>query len=284
MRFVKKFLSKIQLLNNRRKSFIRVSFEKGFPRLIVQEKYESIVKWILRIITLIGICSSLFALPPLWNLVLAVILLIVEQFFERAVFEYTTFFVQPLPDFTYDAEEWKAMYFGVPTQPELPFLIGIAFETKNYAAKFFNLLRKWNYNSDTDISNNICLSFIIEDDSNYSTYIYPNEERSIIKKTKQKIEEDYKLKKYGKLHQQLIVEVIFCKTFPYGSKSSLNMFLKNYKNGEEYMLKAGLYRNGQIEPLDDIPSIKKWHLKVKQRKELSQADTEYAHGRYVMCK
>lgn len=44
------------------KSFINIEWRKGMPKLIVHEKYESAVKWTLRILTVIGIATSAITL------------------------------------------------------------------------------------------------------------------------------------------------------------------------------------------------------------------------------
>lgn len=45
-----------------------------------------------------------------------------------------------------------------------------------------------------DYEGNICLSFIIENDKEYSVYLYPNLEREIVKQAFKEIEEEKNLK------------------------------------------------------------------------------------------
>ena len=92
------------------RSFISLRWQKRIPRLIVHEKYEHSIKWTIRTLTFIALAASVIAFP-VWFMALgfALVLFGLQQFFERAVFQYTTIYVQPLPDFTYDPDEWGAM-------------------------------------------------------------------------------------------------------------------------------------------------------------------------------
>jgi len=61
------------------------------------------------LLALIGIVGSIGLLPVVWylNLIFAIIIVAVEQFFERAIFKYTIIYFQPLPEFKWSiGEEW----------------------------------------------------------------------------------------------------------------------------------------------------------------------------------
>ena len=130
------------------KSLISIKWEKHLPRLVLHEKYEKKVKWTLRILASSGILSSIVAFPVWYmGLSLAVLLFLIEQFFERAIFQYTSIYMQPMPDFKYDPDEWKAMSYAFPQDPDPRMLnvVGCTFRTSDYARKFFTLLKSWNY-------------------------------------------------------------------------------------------------------------------------------------------
>ena len=59
-------------------TFVRIEWHKPFPKLVLHEKYEKIVKWILRILTLIGIATSIITLSPVYSLLLSIALLLIE--------------------------------------------------------------------------------------------------------------------------------------------------------------------------------------------------------------
>lgn len=208
----------------------------------------------------------------------SIILLLIEQFIERSAFHYVSFFVQPLPE-SWDAEQWYAMAHAVPVDSSLPCIVGFVFKDIKVATDFFNLIRAWNYNSDIDKDDNIKLSFIIEKNGDYSTYIYPNPVREIVLQARKNIEEKNKLSKYGKEHTQLIVQVTFCKSFPYGPTSSLRLFKENYTQGSEFEVRAFLFDGINIKEIKSIRPIIKSHVKIKDRKKVGQNEDEYMHGK-----
>ncbi|MEA1995900.1 MAG: hypothetical protein U9N18_07170 [Campylobacterota bacterium] len=270
------------------KSIVSVRRQNHLPRLVIHEKYEKFVKWFLRILTAFGIVSSVIAFS-IWyiSLSFAIVLFLIEQFFEKSIFKYTSIYVQPMPDFKYDPKEWKGMAFAFPQYPDPKLLnvVGCAFATKKYAHKFFKLLKAWNYGEAQDKNNNICLSFIVENENEYSVYLYPNPERKTVGQFFQKAEESQKYEKYGKEHQQLIMQMVFCKIFPYGTNSQLKMFIKKQSLDRPFWLKPFIMKeNRQIEMVHNEGPILKYHYKFKSRYELNKSEYEYQHGKNVMKK
>ncbi len=74
-------------------------------KLFVNEKYETLLKYTLRGITLIGIILSFLIPFPLLSGAVAIILAVLTMFFERSIVEYTTLIAQPLPEFDLVLEE-----------------------------------------------------------------------------------------------------------------------------------------------------------------------------------
>lgn len=270
------------------KSIISIRWQNHLPRLIVHEKYEKFVNWFLRILTVFGIVTSVIAFP-IWyiNLLFAIVLFIIEQFFEKSIFKYTSIYVQPMPDFKYDSKEWKGMAFAFPQDPDQKLLniVGCAFATEEYAHKFFKLLKAWNYGEVEDKDNNICLSFIVESEKEYSVYLYPNPERKIVDQFFKKAEESLKYEKYGKEHQKLIMHMVFCKIFPYRVNSQLKIFIEKQSLDHPFWLKVFIMKkNGKIEMVHNENAILKYHYKFKNRHELNKNEYEYWHGKNVMKK
>ncbi len=269
------------------KSLVSIRFNKYIPRLVLHEKYEKYVKWFLRIATCIGIISSLIAFSnKLMSFSFALFLVVIEQFFEKAIFKYTSIYVQPFPNFRYKPEEWKGMAFAFPndSDPKLLNVIGCAFVTENYAQNFFKLFQEWNYNKTEDKENNVCISFIIENKKNYSVYIYPNFDRKSVVESFREIEELNKFQKFGKEHQQLVFQMIYCKTFPFGSNSQLEKFVYDQsKNLLPFWFKPFIIKkNGELHMLYKDLHILKHHFKYKNRSELNKDDYEYHHGKNIM--
>lgn len=268
------------------RSLIDVEIRKGLPRLIVHEQYETRVKWVIRTFMVLGVLISLIIITTWYvALSLALSIFLLQQFLEKAIFQYTSIYVQPMLETKYESAEWKAVAFAFPENPRETELnvVGLAFSSLEYARQFFRMISAWNHNQQDDIENNICLSFIVEDEKDYSTYLYPNPERKIIKETFKKIEEKRKYEKYGKQHQQLVTQVIFCKIFPYGPVSSLTKFATLQDPLRPYWLKPFLIKEGnKLEMLFDEPSILKHHFKFKKRSQLEEGEVEYRHGKTTM--
>lgn len=272
----------------KRKSLISVRWQKHLPRLVIHEKYEKTTKWFLRILTACAIISSVIAFP-IWyiSLSVAIVLFLIEQFFEKSIFQYTTIYVHPMPDFTYDPKEWKAMAFAFPqdSDPRLLNVVGCAFATEEYAHKFFKLLKAWNYGEAEDKNNNICLSFIVENEKKYSVYLYPNPKRRTVDQFFQEAEEFQKYEKYGKEHQRLTMQMIFSERFPYGATSQLKMFIEKQSLDRPFWLKPFIVKeNGESEMLYSEDPVLKYHYKFKNSHELNKNEIEYQLRKNIMKK
>jgi hypothetical protein len=121
------------------KSLISIRWTGWHPQLRLIEKYEPIVKWPLRILALLSIISSIFIFPsPFEALGFAIVVLLIQQFFEKSVFVYTTMYVQPMPEFEVEKKEWTAMGYAFPDPPapDRPNLMGPAFASADMRRKY----------------------------------------------------------------------------------------------------------------------------------------------------
>lgn len=256
-------------------------WQNHLPRLIVHEKYENHVKWTLRILFFAGIGISLFALPPYLAFSVAALIGLTGLFFQKVIFQYTTIYVQPMPDFDYDPKEWKGMVFGFASSPGLLNFVGCAFSTEKTAHNFFNLLKTWNYDNDEDKDNNICLSFILENENEYSVFLYPNMARKTVEDCFQEVEKLRKCEKYGKEHQQLVMHRNFFNTFPYGPDSQLKQFIEKQPSHSPFWLKCFvLEEDGQLKWFPE-GAILKFHFKLKNRNDLEKSEEEYSHKKTI---
>ena len=147
---------------------VRFEFKNKIPRLVICDRYENIIKWASRIIAAISFIISLIALPFPFNLLIPIAFLVVERIFETVIFTFQTLYVQPFPN-KWEPDELSALIFQ--SDPK-DYITGILFRSKAYAKELFKCIRSWNYNNDDDKNNNICLSFVIENNSSYSMYLY----------------------------------------------------------------------------------------------------------------
>jgi len=285
-----KLRNKSILIVRRFSSMIRIDKKK--KRLLLHEKYEKGVKYFLRILMIVGIVSSLITFPVYISLILSIFLVLIEQVLEKANFMFNTLFVQPIPTpKDLKKADWYANIFGFVqgNVANKKFLIGLVFKDKEAGEKIFKCISAWNNMEQVDMEDNINLSFIVENDKDYSTYIYPSVNREVIRKFESKI------KKKGKYHNKLIYTLIMCKIFPYGKNSHFYKFKEEYQNYslftlngkpqkyKPFTLKGFYLSNGKMIPLAN-PLIEKFHLKIKNREDLTKEDLEYEHGRFrEMC-
>lgn len=148
------------------------------------------------------------------------------------------------------------------------------YKDEQYALDMFEYFKSWNYNKGEDLDNNICLSFIIENYSQYSVHIYPNLFRKTVNEFFKKVEAINLLEKYGKQHQQLVFYINFCNIFPYGINSQLKQF-RNLQGTESFIFTTGFIdKDGGIVIVSDS-EILKHHYKIKDRRDVSIGEIEY---------
>lgn len=261
-------------------TLIRIERKGWLPILIIHERFEPYIKWTLRILTFIGIASSLISIDD-WciNLGLAVLLLLTEQFFERAIFEYTSIVMMPLPDFNIDHTQWCTNGFMIPETIDEDHLcyMGPTFKDREYAISFFNYLTKWNWDSFIDDENVIVVSIILEPNSEYTMYIYSNPNDRNLNKIFKEDAERKKLSKYGKKQQQLFTQMIFWKKLVYRESYFIHEFLtKQPTEGRFYLTPSVLPKteHDKIEFLFEY-AILKYNYKLKERSAVNKNDIEY---------
>jgi hypothetical protein len=261
-------------------TIIRLEWRTYLPVLIVAERFENYVKWILRIIAIIGIATSVISIDSkLCSLGLTLLIVAVEQFFERTVFEYTTLALIPPPDFEIDTSQWEVNAFMIPeikTETDYCF-IGPTYTDKDYAVNFFNYLKTWDTSRKDDNRSNIILSFIYEPNNKYTTYIYPNLGKQNLDKYFKQIEIANRLEKYGKQQQKLIMHYLFWKTLPLTENSFVKVFIDFIKPNEKFVFTPSYLDKKNKDKVEFIFSsqIIMFDYKHKNRKDLTKNDIEF---------
>ena len=260
------------------KSLIRLEWNKYIPKLIVHEKYEKIVKWLLRIISFVGIATAFLTLSYILGIIVTLLIFIVEQFLEKTIFEYSIFYLFPIPDFDIEYDNWLTSgYFLINDKNLLNqgYLnhFGPAYADKNYAIKFFNYLRLWNDNQNSDLENNICISLIIENDRKYSTYFYPNSNRKELENYFAKYKEEMALKKYGKVQQEMTMQMIFWK-INQNQGEFFKTFINDLHINSEYYFVPFYIENEKPIIIEELKILKN-NIKIKNRIDLTVKDIEY---------
>ncbi len=263
-------------------------WERGLPRLVVHEKYEQAIKWVLRTLTLVGILSALVSLTPIGGLALGLLLLLVEQFVERAVIEYTTIYVLPMPDFEYVSEAWAEMVFALPegaeglSDPTLPSLCCLGITTPEQAAGTMRLLRLWATGPEGDGVSNLILSFVLEDFGGYTAYVYPDLE---VRGLKELFEETRRLQLEEKLSKQQQEFVMFFKLGKYFATHEKSMFGRFVKRQQEVgspcVLGCYLKQDGAYMAIDRDHWIPVVDLRIKNRADLEESEVEWEDPKAV---
>lgn len=261
-------------------TLVRIEWRKWYPALVIHEKFEKIVKWMLRVIAFVGIATSVISINE-WYLSLGLSLLIflVEQFFERTIIEYTAMVFQPPPDFEVEYGQWKTNGFMIPKERngiDLPHF-GPSYLSEEYAEKFFNYLRSWvNDSSNDDKENCLVVSLVIEPNEKYTTYIYANLGRKRLDYMFKVIEDSSKLEKYGKRQQNFIAQFFYWNTLDFKDGYYIKQFLEFQKSNDPFYFTPSVIQPFGLPPkfLFDC-SIKKYHLKVTNRQDIKPNEPEF---------
>lgn len=125
-----------------RQKYFYFSIKEGKFRLHINDRYEVAVKWILRILTAIGIISSVLTIPWPFNLISALVLLGIDQVLEKAVFVFNAFYVSAMPN--YEPKDWLGMAWGYSYSASTQYFeIGMIFSSKKSAEKIFPIIKHW---------------------------------------------------------------------------------------------------------------------------------------------
>ncbi|MGP8217485.1 MAG: hypothetical protein ACLQQ4_18095 [Bacteroidia bacterium] len=261
-------------------SLVKVEWRKYYPVLVVHERFEKYVKWGARIMALIGIGMSVVTIDKwYYSLGLAILIALVEQFLEKALFEYTSLVFRPLPEFYLDRTQWLTNGFLIPMEQrkhpgDLAYM-GPAYKDKDFAIKLFSYLQTW-CGGNVDKDNHVILSFVIEPDERYSTYIYSGTSGKEIEELFIRDAERKKFEKYGKRQQKYVVQHVFWHTFEFKDGYLIKRFLEFQQQNEPFYLTPSVVKTAGEMPeyLFDY-SILKYHYKLRKRGELTEHDIEY---------
>jgi hypothetical protein len=235
-----------------------VRFEHWLPRLVIIDKFERPVKYALWFVTAVAIISSVFVFSRwYYALACAIVLFAIQQFLQRVVFQYVSIFIQPLPTFEFDVADWTGMAYGFPEKRgAVPDIVTPAFRTAEIAKQFMELLRSWNSGENADPEDNIQISLVFESEDKYRCFIYPNPQRARVREFYESLENS-SAKPLGKEHLQLVMQVMFMRTFPYDARASVVTFIQLHKEGEAFDIRPAVWDGGAVTILGDITPITK---------------------------
>ncbi len=224
---VRRRIRRIQVKIHYLRSKIDVVIQDKMPHIKVSEKHEKSVKWILRLLMIIGITSSVIAFSTwYYSLIFSIALFFIEQIFEQIIFTHTIMLVQPLPQ-NWDGSKWTGMIMATNGND---LFLGFGFSDKSVGIDFFNTLFAWNEDSDIN-DDNIQLTLVQEDKENYSVHIYPTVQRTFVTKNYDLQERSFdKRENAGKELNVLVTQICFCKVFPMSPTCAYNYLKGNGQN------------------------------------------------------
>lgn len=196
------------------------------------------------------------------------VLTLVEQLLERSVFIFTTLFLTPIPE-SYHPSDWCGVVWGIPVETGFPFIVGLGFSTPEAAQRIFPCIRAWNYGSDDDPDDNICVSAVMDGPYDYFFFVYPNTRRRSVREWS----ETAKSRNPGKEHMGLVIQFTLCKELKRGGH--FEAFRVSYTGDSRYLLRAYYLEGQRFVPIPQLGQISKQHLKIRDRNELAASEPEY---------
>lgn len=265
------------------RSFFRIEFKGIVPKITIHEKFEKIVKWSLRILSLIGILTSFISFDYFTGIIITVLIFVIEQILEKVIFEYTIFYIPTFPDFDIEYEKWLSTGYYILEEENRHLLLegnysfmGPLYEDKEYAAKFFNFIKSWNNFESSDKENNINISIIIENNKKYTMYLYPNYSQKILDNFFNKYKKELALEKYGKTQQELVMQFIFWhKNLNQGN--FFHRFIEDFKISKHFYFVPFYLENDNAKMIEEL-KILKTQIKIKNRSDVKNNEIEYHYN------
>lgn len=280
----RKSLSQRYLLWRNRLHFQISARRKGWRfELVLHESIKPVVSAIKVVLTLVGLFSAFVAFQNVFvSFFFGLLVYAISTAFERAVFTYNSFFVQPLPNFTVEPDKWLGAFFGyaetADRSDQIP-IIGWIMSDADYARKVHNLLLTWSYGRFTDEEMTICASVIVDGDD-YVFFCYPSLMRKDVQAFHQEVETERKKISLTDEHSKMFAMLVFGKRCKITRTSYFPEFRKRYCEGVPVLFRLALPRSdGQTEEIPGLKDFVLFTLKIKDRKELTRKDIEFDHFR-----
>lgn len=259
------------------RTLIDIQKDGKLPRLYVHEKFEKPLKWIVRTIAIISFITIFLALD---NYVLSVAiglgLFLLSFIFDRAIVKYTTFVVQPFPDFEIDYSQWyNVMTISQPDHKKNVNVVGFVYKDIEYGKKFFKYIKSWNFDNSVDKDRNIILSIVEEPNGEFTFYIYASPYRKNLDKMFKAVAADnfIEKRKDGKVQEGLVMQMAYWHTIEYTDDKHIRDFLKYQPADEKFMfVPSAKYDNGYGIDIDS--QIILHGFKYSKRLDLHKFSTE----------
>lgn len=231
------------------RTLVEIRKDGKLPRLYVHEKFEKPLKWIVRTIAFISFITIFLALDDyIVSVSIGLGLFLLSFIFDRAIVKYTTFVVQPFPDFEIDYSQWyNVMTVSQPDHKKNVNVVGFVYKDIEYGKKFFKYIKSWNFDNSEDKDRNIILSIVEEPNGAFTFYIYASPYRKNLDKMFKAVAADnfIEKRKDGKVQEGIIMQMAYWHTIKYTDDKHMRDFLKYQPADEKFMfVPSAKYDNG----------------------------------------
>ncbi|WP_156175961.1 hypothetical protein [Hymenobacter terrenus] len=259
------------------KTLIDVRKDGKLPRLYVHEKFEKPLKWIVRTIAIVSFITTFLALDSyVLSVSIGLGLFLLSFIFDRAIVKYTTFIVQPFPDFEIDYSQWyNIMTVSQPDHKKHVNVVGFVYKDIEYGKKFFKYIKSWNFDNSVDKDRNIILSIVEEPNGAFTFYIYASPYRKNLDKMLKAVavENFIEKRKDGKFQEGLVMQMAYWHTTKYTDDKHMRDFLKYQPTDEKFMfVPSAKYQNSYRIDIDS--QIILHGYKYAKRQDLHKYSTE----------
>ncbi len=259
------------------RTLIDIRKDGKLSRLYVHEKFEKPLKWIVRIIAIISFITIFLALDDyLLSVSIGLGLFLLSFIFDRAIVKYTTFVVQPFPDFEIDYSQWyNVMTVSQPDHKKNVNVVGFVYKDIEYGKNFFKYIKSWNFDNSDDRDRNIILSIVEEPNGAFTFYIYASPYRKNLDKMFKAVAADnfIEKRKDGKIQEGLVMQMAYWHTIKYTDDKHMRDFLKYQPADEKFMfVPSAKYDNGYGIDIDS--QIILHGYKYSKRQDLHKYSTE----------
>ncbi len=196
--------------------------------------------------------------------------------FDRAIVKYTTFIVQPFPNFKVDYSQWhNVLTISQPNYEESVNMVGFVYKNIEYGKMFFDYIRSWNFDEFDDKERNIILSIVEEVNGAFTFYIYANPYRKNLNKMFKAVasENFSKNDKVGKIQDGLFMQMAYWHAINYTVDTHMRNFLKYQPTNKKFAF-APFEKNEDKYETDLDSRIILYGYKYSKRQDLHKYSTE----------
>jgi len=274
-----KFRSQMILWRNRLRFDIRLDESGRRRRVILHERFKTIVRWVKLSLTLGGLLLSFITFSSVWvSFLVGVVVWLATTVVEKIGFSYDSVFVYPLPQFEIKPELWLGTYFGYGETADgmqIP-RIGLIVKDRQYAFDLHGLILSWTNGELNDEEKRVCVSVIMLSESEYIFFCYPNIRHSSTTWFFEQKEIERRNTSLTDVQNKYLSSLVLGKRCQVSAHSYFPTFHSRYQDGVPYLFGFTLFdKHGNPHQLSELPQFVFHTLKIKHLSDLNESDIEY---------